>query len=129
MQVLHLMLPIELNGQLMFSEMWIDPDEDGTASTDPKERTAKLLIKFDIKDVGLFDLLMVYEKENVSMRLFYPDHLSSFESDIKKGMGEILDRNGLNCEYLGVEQAKGSIPVSSVFPKIFERKNAVNVTI
>lgn len=129
MPVLHLMLPIELNGQLMFSEMWIDPDEDGDASSDPKERTAKLLIKFDIKDVGFFDLLMVYEKENVSMRLFYPDHLSSFESDIKKGMGEILERNGLNCEYLGVEQAKGSIPVSSVFPKIFERKNSVNVTI
>lgn len=129
MPVLHLMLPIELNGQLMFSEMWIDPDEDGDASSDPKERTAKLLIKFDIKDVGFFDLLMVYEKENVSMRLFYPDHLSSFESDIKKGMGEILERNGLNCEYLGVEQAKGSIPVSAVFPKIFERKNSVNVTI
>lgn len=129
MPVLHLMLPIELNGQLMFSEMWIDPDEDGSASADPRERTAKLLIKFDIKDVGFFDLLMVYEKENVSMRLFYPEQLSSFESDIKKGMGEILERNGLNCEYLGVEQAKGSIPVSSVFPKIFERKNAVNVTI
>lgn len=129
MPVLHLMLPIELNGQLMFSEMWIDPDEDGDASSDPKERTAKLLIKFDIKDVGFFDLLMVYEKENVSMRLFYPDHLSSFESDIKKGMGEILERNGLNCEYLGVEQTKGSIPVSAVFPKIFERKNSVNVTI
>lgn len=129
MPVLHLMLPIELNGHLMFSEMWIDPDEDGDASSDPKERTAKLLIKFDIKDVGFFDLLMVYEKENVSMRLFYPDHLSSFESDIKKGMGEILERNGLNCEYLGVEQTKGSIPVSAVFPKIFERKNSVNVTI
>lgn len=129
MPVLHLMLPIELNGQLMFSEMWIDPDEDGSASSDPRERTAKLLIKFDIKDVGFFDLLMVYEKENVSMRLFYPEHLSSFEADIKKGMGEILERNGLNCEYLGVEQAKGSIPVSSVFPKIFERKNSVNVTI
>ena len=129
MPVLHLMLPIELNGQLMFSEMWIDPDEDGDASSDPKERTAKLLIKFDIKDVGFFDLLMVYEKENISMRLFYPEHLSTFESDIKKGMGEILERNGLNCEYLGVEQAKGSIPVSAVFPKIFERKNSVNVTI
>ena len=63
------------------------------------------------------------------MRLFYPENLSSFESDIKKGMGEILERNGLNCEYLGVEQAKGSIPVSAVFPKIFERKNSVNVTI
>lgn len=129
MPVLHLMLPIELNGQLMFSEMWIDPDEEGSASSDPKERTAKLLIKFDIKDVGFFDLLMVYEKENVSIRLFYPENLSPFESEIKKGMGDILSRNGLNCEYLGVEQASGSIPVSSVFPKIFERKNAVNVTI
>ncbi len=129
MPVLHLMLPIELNGQLMFSELWIDPDEDGSASSDPKERTAKLLIKFDIKDVGFFDLLMVYEKENVSMRLFYPENLSSFEPEIKRGMNEILDRNGLNCEYLGVERSAGSIPVSAVFPKIFERKNAVNVTI
>ena len=129
MPVLHLMLPIELNGQLMFSELWIDPDEEGNASSDPKERTAKLLIKFDIKDVGFFDLLMVYEKENVSMRLFYPENLSPFESEIKKGMEGILNRNGLNCEYLGVEQAAGSIPVPSVFPKIFERKNAVNVTI
>lgn len=129
MPVLHLMLPIELNGQLMFSELWIDPDEEGSNSSDPKERTAKLLIKFDIKDVGFFDLLMVYEKENVSMRLFYPENLSSFEAEIKQGMNDILDRNGLNCEYLGVEKAKGSIPVSAVFPKIYERKNAVNVTI
>ena len=129
MPVLHLILPIELNGQLMFSELWIDPDEEGNVSSDPKERTAKLLIKFDIKDVGFFDLLMVYEKDNVSMRLFYPENLSPFESEIKKGMGDILSRNGLNCEYLGVEQATGSIPVSAVFPKIFERKNAVNVTI
>ena len=129
MPVLHLMLPIELNGQLMFSELWIDPDEENSGSTDPKERTSKLLIKFDIKDVGFFDLLMVYEKDNVSMRLFYPERLSSFEPEIKKGMNEILERNGFNCEYLGVEKASGSIPVSGVFPKIYERKNSVNVTI
>ena len=72
---------------------------------------------------------MVYEKDNVSMRLFYPERLSSFEPEIKKGMNEILERNGFNCEYLGVEKASGSIPVSGVFPKIYERKNSVNVTI
>lgn len=129
MPVLHLMLPVELNGQMMFSELWIDPDEEGSGSSDPRDRVAKLLIKFDIKDVGFFDLLIVYEHENVSMRLFYPDQLAPFESEIKQGLNGILDRNQLNCEYLSVEKSIIPIPVSSVFPKIYERKSTVNVTI
>ncbi len=129
MPVLHMMLPVELNGHLMFSELWIDPDEEDSGSTDPRERVARLLIKFDIKDVGYFDLLMVYEKENVSMRLFYPEKLQSFEADIKESLSNILKQNQLNCEYLGVEKSVIPIPVSGVFPKIFERKNSVNVTI
>ncbi len=129
MPVLHMMLPVELNGHLMFSELWIDPDEEGSGSTDPKDRVSKLLIKFDIKDVGFFDLLMVYEQENVSMRLFYPKELPASETDLRNALREILSRNQLNCDYLSVEKSAVSIPVSSVFPKIFERKNSINVTI
>lgn len=129
MPVLHIMLPVELNGQLMFSELWIDPDEEGRGAADPKERTIRLLIKFDIKDVGFFDLLMVCEKETVNLRLFYPEQLAPLETELKKGVGEILERNRLRCQYLGLEKSRGSIPVSSVFPKIYERKNTVNVAI
>lgn len=129
MPVLHMMLPVELNGHLMFSELWIDPDEEGSGSSDPRERVSKLLIKFDIKDVGFFDLLMVYEQENVSMRLFYPRELPASETDLRNAMREILSRNQLNCDYLSVEKSAASIPVSNVFSKIFERKNSINVTI
>ncbi len=129
MPVLHMMLPVELNGHLMFSELWVDPDEEGSGASDPKERVSKLLIKFDIKDVGFFDLLMVYEQESVSMRLFYPKELPSSETDLRNALREILSRNQLNCDYLSVEKSTGPIPVSSVFSKIFERKNSINVTI
>ena len=29
MPILHLTLPLNVNGKLMFSELWLDPDDDG----------------------------------------------------------------------------------------------------
>ena len=66
MPVLHLMLPIELNGQTMFSEMWIDPDDESGAA-DGEGRRTKLLLKFDIKDLGFFDVVILYGNERMDM--------------------------------------------------------------
>ena len=45
----------------MYSEIWVDPDEE-SGNPGSKERGIKLLIKFDLKDVGFFDMMMYYEK-------------------------------------------------------------------
>lgn len=40
-----------------------------------------------------------------------------------------MKKNHLEVEYLAVEQGKEPISVSAAFPKIFERRNSLNVTI
>jgi len=87
------------------------------------------LIKFDLKDVGFFDMMMYYEKGKMDMLIHYPEELAGHEGDIRDNIRKIMSKNHLEVEYLGVEQGQVPIKVSAAFPKIFERRNAVNVTI
>lgn len=128
MPVMHVMLPVILDGVPMFSEMWVDPDEE-SGNPGSKERGVKLLIKFDMKDVGFFDMMLYYEKGKIDMLIHYPEELSGHESDIRENIRKIMSKNELELEYLGVEQNKPPIQVSAAFPKIFERRNSINVTI
>ena len=93
------------------------------------EKGVKLLIKFDMKEVGFFDMMMYYEKGKMDMLIHYPDHLSEHEAEIRKSIMGIMEKNNMAVEYLAVEPGRESIPVSAAFPKIFERRNSVNVTI
>lgn len=128
MPVLHLMLPVELNGQTMFSEMWIDPDDESGVSEGEGKRT-KLLIKFDIKDLGFFDVVILYGNEKMDMYLSYPEILEDKEKEIHSGLETIMAQNGISFRSLVLEKASGSVSISQVFPKIFERKDSINVTI
>ena len=128
MPVMHAMIPAILDGVPMFSEIWVDPDEE-SGNSGSNERGIKLLIKFDLKDVGFFDMMMYYEKGKMDMLIHYPEELSDRESEIREGIRKIMSKNNLELEYLAVEKGKEPIQVSAAFPKIYERRNSVNVTI
>lgn len=128
MPVMHVMLPAILNGVPFFSEMQVDPNEK-SGNEGSSERGVKLLIKFDMKDVGFFDMMMYYEKGKLDMLIHYPEGLEQHESEIRDGIRKIMKKNNMEVEYLAVEKGKEPIQVSAAFPKIFERRNAVNVTI
>ncbi len=128
MPVLHLMLPLELNGQTMFSEMWIDPDDESGAAQGEGKKT-KALLKFDIKDVGFFDAIILYGDGKMDMYLSYPEALADKEKEIQGALEAIMAQNGISFRSLILEKAAEPISISQAFPKIFERKNAVNVTV
>lgn len=129
MPILHLMLPINLNGKQMFSELWIDPDEENGPMGAEGGPYTKLLIKFDIRDLGFFDLIMLYGQQKVDMELYYPESLAPMEKEIQSKLTAILEQNGLTCRSLALGRAGAPKTISEVFPKIFERRNAINVTI
>ncbi len=131
MPVMHLTLPVNVDGKLMFSELWIDPDDSGGTAGGGEERVVKGLIKFDIKDVGFFDLFFLYgvESEKISIQLNYPKELEVSESEIRTSLGSILAENGLQQQELVLGTEEGTIPISAAFPNIFERKNSINVRI
>ncbi len=87
------------------------------------------LVKFDIQNVGFFDLFFVYQDKKVSMQLNYPEDLADKEKDIKNNVAQILAENGLEGKELVFGSSKESIAISDAFPQIFERKNSINVKI
>lgn len=129
MPLVHIMLPMNIQNSMIYSEIWIDPDDDSDQSGSNEERKSKLLVKFDIKDVGFFDLIILHQKSRVDMQIFCPEKIIKIDKTIKTGLKEILERNGLAVRSISVEKSSSPITISEVFPKIYERKNTVNVRI
>lgn len=128
MPLLHMMLPADYNGRQMFSEIWVDPDSD---ERNEKEtgNAIKLLVKFDIKDLGFFEMVMLVQNGKVDMQLFYPEHLEPMKNQIKEGIFTIVERNDLKFRSYLAEKCVKPKPISDVFHKLFEGRNMVNVTV
>lgn len=129
MPLLHVMLPVNINGNMMFSEVWVDPDDKSEGEAQDGKKKEKFLIKFDIKDVGFFDLVILHNNGNVDLQIFCPDKLMGMEKAIQAGLSGIIEKNGMSVKSLSVKKGKEPITISEVFPKIYERKNAINVRI
>ncbi|HCT63733.1 MAG TPA: hypothetical protein DIC60_00360 [Lachnospiraceae bacterium] len=129
MPLLHTMLPLNINGNMMFSELWVDPDDKSGKAAQGDKKKEKFLIKFDIKEVGFFDLIILHDNGNVDLQIFCPDKLMGMVKVIQSGLLGIIEQNGMSVKSLSVKKGKEPITISEVFPKIYERKNAVNVRI
>ncbi len=131
MPLQHYMLPMNWNGRLAFSEMWVDPDAErgnrkAQGSGDPVQR---VLIKMDIDSLGAFDVLIQNRSEGVSMLVTCPQPVAEHSSQITQSLRDILGRNGLNVEQVQVVEQRRPLTVSEVFPQLFERMSGVNVKI
>lgn len=128
MPLLHLMVPLEMYNTKLYSEIWIDPDceNDGV---DSDKRRSRLLVKFDIEDLGFFDLVIDYTKDDVDVALLYPEQHKKLEGEFRKGLMGIFKKHNLNYNMISLQKSSAPVTISEVFPKVFERRNSVNVRI
>jgi len=129
MPILHLALPLNINGKKLFTEMWIDPDEEGGSTEAGVKKVTRIFAKFNIMELGQFKLLLLYGDNTASVHLYYPERLQKSEVNIEKGMKGILDKYRIKTNQLVLQAGEGPSSPVSVFPKIQERKNNVDVTI
>ena len=133
MPLQHIMLPLNWNGQLMFSEIWVDPDaerdERNSRDKGDGKSTQRVLIKMDIQSVGAFDVLIQNRSEGVSMLVTCPKSIAEYSPQVTQSLRNILTRNGLKVEQVQVAEQHRALTVSEVFPKLFERMSGVNVKI
>ncbi|MCP1102495.1 hypothetical protein M2454_000896 [Aequitasia blattaphilus] len=129
MPVLHSILPMQVNENLTFVEMWVDPDADKRTSQDETKQGTQSLIKFDIENVGKFDLFFYHQEGKVRMQLNAPEAFKETLGQIKTDIGKIIRNNDLEVEELFVETGKEMIPLTEAFPRIVEKENVVNVRI
>lgn len=124
----HMLLPLEWEGRKMCSEMWVDPDTEDCVQRGG-ERTMRFLLKFDIQELGAFDLVLTYRKGGVDIDVRCPKRLGPFTELIQSSLAGLAERDGLSVQSLRVAEMKRPLTISEVFPKIYERKNGVNVSI
>lgn len=129
MPLTHVALPLEWNGRMMFSELWVDPDaeENLKHGRGDQDNVIRFLFKIDIQDLGFFDMVLTCRRENVDLQIFGPPSVSGFAGTVQGEMSRILSENGLKPGAIQVQTMERPLDVSSVFPKIFEGENGINV--
>ena len=130
MPLTHLVLPLEWQGKMMFSELWVDPDAENNLKNGRGDRdnVVRFLFKMDIQDLGFFDIVLTCQRENVDLQIFGPPAVADFAGTVQGEMGRILSENGLKPVGVQVQAMERPLDVSAVFPKIFEGENSINVS-
>lgn len=130
MPLAHAIIPAAMDGRAMFSELWVDADAEkpaGASGAGPAP--IRLLLKFDIQELGGFDLLITYQDDSVGAELFCPPNLTPFTDIFETKLAKMAASAGLNPEAIRASPSARRVTLTQAFPKILERMNSVNVTI
>lgn len=127
MPLLHFIIPFQYEENNVMSEMWVDPD----AKKEREEggRRIKVFLKFDIQNLGKFELLMTLQDRESRMQLLVPPALAKQDKKIQAEVGEILKKNGIRLGQLQVRERVRDRRVDEVFPEIREKERTINVRI
>ena len=126
----HYILPLEWKDRLLFSELWVDPDSENDAKTLGDEnggRAARYLLKVDVESLGMFDVLIVNQRENVGVQIACPEKVAPFSKRIEEAITQILVRNELKPKFVSVRKMERPLTLTEVFPKIFAERDGINV--
>lgn len=126
----HYLLPLEMDGRMLFSELWVDPDEGDSQEerrSGRHEPSVRCLFKMDVEELGLIDVVLVSQGKEVDLRVSCPDTMVPFSKTIEQGLDTILRQNELNPREVVVRRMDRPLTLTEVFPKIFERKDSLNV--
>ena len=126
----HFLIPMEMDGRMLFSELWVDPEaEEKKGGQDKGEKCMKFLFKLDVQGLGFFDVVLTSRERDVGIIVNCPEGVAPFSREIEQSITQILTRNDLNPAAVSVRKMERPVTLTEVFPKIFEGKNSVNVKV
>ena len=129
MPVNHYLIPLEWDGRMLFSELWVDPDAEEDKDRGGKGSAKKFLFKMDVQSLGLFDVVLTARDREVDIQISCPEKVTPFSKEIETAVAQILTRNDLTPSRVAVRRMERPVTLTEVFPKIFEGKNSVNVKV
>ena len=125
----HMIFPLEWDGRMMFSEMWVDPDaeENMKRGKGGRDNTIRFLFKMDIQGLGFFDMVLSCQRDSVDLQVYCPEPVAPFSDVVRGELTRILTENGLNPAGVQVRRSEKPLTISGVFPKIFQGANSIDV--
>ena len=130
MPLAHFLIPMEMDGRMLFSEFWVDPEaEEKKGGKGAGEKCMKFLFKIEVQGIGLFDVILTNRERDVGVVIACPEGVAPFSKEIEQTVSKILARNDLKSAGISVRKMERPVTLTEVFPKIFEGKNSVNVKV
>ena len=126
----HMILPVEWNGKMMYSELWVDPDaEEEPSKENPSGDKVQFLFKLDLESLGFLEITLAARQDQVELHIYGPDAVSVNSASIAQDMGTILQRHQLKGKNIQVTKLENPLALTQVFPNLFEGKRGVNVKV
>ena len=127
MPINHYVLPLEWEGKMVFSELWVDPNAEEENEYGVTERSIRFLLKVDVQSMGMFDVLINSLRDNVDVQIACPEKAAPFAQQIESAVSGILTRHALNPVRVTVRKLDRPVTLTDVFPKIYQGRNGVDV--
>lgn len=125
----HMLFPVEWQGKMMYSEMWVDPDEEEKGSDGTEQNKIQFLFKLDLESLGFLEITLSARQEQVDMRIYGPEAVQANGNLIAEDMRDILASHGLTSKDVRVSKLEKPLALTEVFPNLFEGKLGVNVKV
>ena len=126
----HMLFPVEWQGKMMYSEMWVDPDaEEQGGSGQEQDHKVQFLFKLDLESLGFLEIALSSRQDQVEMQIYGPDTVQANSGLIAEDMRDILTSHGLASKDVRVSKLERPLTLTEVFPNLFEGKRGVNVKI
>lgn len=126
----HMFFPVEWNGKMMYSELWVDPDaEDENSGKENPGDKIQFLFKLDLESLGFLEITLAARGEQVDLHIYGPDGVSANNEIIAGDMEKILARHQLKGNSIQVTKLETPLSLTQVFPNLFEGKRGVNVKV
>ena len=123
----HFLIPLEMDGRKLFSELWVDADAEEKNGRGRGGKCMKFLFKIDVEKLGLFDVILTSMDKEVEVAIACPEGAVPFSREIERTVSQILTRNELTPTGVSVRKMERPVTLTEVFPKIFEGMNSINV--
>lgn len=126
----HMFFPVNWNGKMMYSEMWVDPDaEDENSGGGAASDKIQFLFKLDLESLGYLEITLAARGDQVDLHIYGPDGVSKNNEVIAGDMASILARHQLTGSSIQVSKMEAPLALTKVFPNLFEGKRGVNVKV
>ena len=128
--LLHFVIPVEYQGMKAFSELWIDPkDEGGSGQERDGEAHVHVLITFDIPGIGQMEAEFQVAGREMEFYLYCPESYAAVFGRLTPDFRKIMEEYGYHAAEVEVSGLDHVRSLMDVFKNLPYRRTGVDVKI